>query len=279
VSHVSLAVTHSKRSRPRRDATLPEELRGRLYRWFMDLSISHLLDLPPAHSLPTILPTDPWALFEGWFQDAAKSKQQPNPNAMVVATIDEQGLPSARVVLCRGMRADLGYIVFYTNYEGAKGRQLTKLPQASAVFHWDHADRQVRIAGPVTRSPESESDAYYSGRPLASRLSAWASQQSEPLASRDDLKQRLEAVAKRFGVTAEDVRRADIGTKDANDRASAMKVPRPPHWGGFRIWARSVELWLGGTGRFHDRARWERDLKPGGEGYVGGAWRASRIQP
>lgn len=238
----------------------------------MDLSLSHLLDLPPEHALPDQLPADPWPTFQSWFDEAVSRKLQPNPNAMTLATVDESGNPAARIVLCRGMDPDAGFIVFYTNYEGGKGRQLARHPHAAAVFHWDHADLQVRITGPVTRSPADESDRYFNTRAPESRLSAWTSQQSEPLATRAELARKLDSVARRFGIDAAAVE-AD------RRRERPLPIPRPPHWGGFRIWANSVELWLGGPGRFHDRAKWTRILNHSGGGYVGSQWTATRLQP
>jgi len=242
----------------------------------MDLSLGHLLTLPPEHALPDVLPTEPWPRFKAWFDEAVSTPRQPNPNAMTLATVGEDGHPAARIVLCRGMNIENGYIVFYTNYEGAKGRQLKRHPYASVVFHWDHADRQVRIRGPVTRASDEESDAYFRTRAPESRLSAWASKQSERLGSREELARRLGEVAARFGISAADV-------SEARARKKELAIPRPPHWGGFRIWAESVELWLGGPGRFHDRALWSRTLTEAVDQdtqvYRGSAWTAMRLQP
>lgn len=225
-------------------------------------------------TLPDPLPAEPMGLLMQWVGDAAASKSQPNPNAVTLATVDTDGRPSARVVLARHIDAAGGFVVFYTNYESRKGRALLAHPRASLSFHWDHLDRQVRIEGPVTRSPEAESDAYFAGRPLGSRLGAWASRQSAPLSDRADLLIATHESMQKFGVSV------DVDLEHDRD----IRIPRPPHWGGFRVWIERVELWLGDPHRLHDRAEWTRGLNPGtvdgAAGYVAaGAWRAQRLQP
>lgn len=216
-------------------------------------------------SLPEPLPTDPMPLFDEWFRDAVARRTQPNPNAMVVATAGSNGDPSARVLLCKRVSVDDGYVVFFTNYQSRKGRELAARPRAAAVFHWDALHRQVRIEGPIARSPESESDEYFASRGLDSRIAAWASAQSEPLASREVLQQRVREVAARFGI-------APDGTSGT--------VPRPPHWGGHRLWVERIELWTEGANRVHDRAVWTRPLQPAGEhAFSGGPWRNTRLNP
>jgi pyridoxamine 5'-phosphate oxidase len=215
--------------------------------------------------LPDVLPTEPFALFAHWFAEAGNRRAQPNPDAMVLATVDADGSPSARVVLCKHLVASPGYVVFFTNYQSRKGRALSSTPRAAAVFHWDGLSRQVRIEGPVVRSPVAESDAYFATRPVASRLGAWASRQSEPLSSRATLADQVVTAAERFGV--------DPG-------ATTGDVPRPPHWGGFRLWPDAMELWVEGPGRVHDRARWTRALTPVDEfGFECGPWSGTRLNP
>jgi pyridoxamine 5'-phosphate oxidase len=216
--------------------------------------------------LPDPLPADPLALWKGWFDEAHSKKVQPNPNCFTLATIDPDGRPSARIVLCKGMNlaADAGYIVFHTNYNGRKGRALAANPRACAVFHWDDLDKQVRIEGPVVKSPAAESDAYYQTRPLERRIGAWASNQSEPLESREQLLMQAMEVMQRFGVAMDDEK---------------AQLPRPPHWGGFRLWAEWVEVWIGGPGRLHERARWTRTLTPKADGFAPSAWNKTRLQP
>src|SRR5215470_15723666 len=135
------------------------------------------------------LPADPLAVVREWLAQAQAAHTQPNPNSMVLATSSRDGRPSARVVLCKDIVPQPGYIVFYTNYLSAKGRQLKDNPRAAAVMHWDALHRQVRIEGPVVAAPEADSDAYFAARPWGSRIGAWASAQSEPIASRDAMAQ------------------------------------------------------------------------------------------
>lgn len=215
--------------------------------------------------LPEPLPTDPMPLFQEWFREAAARRAQPNPDAMIVATTASSGEPSARVVLCKRIDVDAGYVVFFTNYQSRKGRELAARPRAAAVLHWDAMHRQVRIEGPVVRSPESESDQYFASRALDSRVAAWASAQSEPLASRDTLLQRVHEFETRFGI----VPGATNGT-----------VPRPPHWGGHRLWIDTIELWTEGAHRVHDRAVWKRSLHRADEhSFAGDSWRSTRLNP
>ncbi len=209
-------------------------------------------------SLPSTLPDDPMPLAHEWFAKARADKVQPNPDAMVVATATADGRPSARVVLCKHFVVDPGYLVFFTNYASRKGDELAANPRAAAVFHWDTLSRQVRFEGPILRSPEAESDAYFASRALDSRLGAWASLQSQPLDSRATLLKRVAVETARHGT----------------------HVPRPPHWGGYRLWPETVELWIEGSFRVHDRARWTRTLADGGpQGYAPGPWQSTRLFP
>ena len=215
--------------------------------------------------LPDLLPADPFSVFHQWFREAVDNRIQPNPDAMVLATVDADGRPSARVVLCKQVIAQPGYVVFFTNYQSRKGRALAAAPRAAVVFHWDSLSRQVRFEGPVLRSPAAESDAYFASRPLASRLGAWASRQSEPLESRSALAAQVASAARRFGVEPD---------------ATTGNVPRPPHWGGFRLWPDSMELWVEGPGRVHDRARFTRAVAPVDEfTFNGGPWTGTRLNP
>ena len=168
---------------------------------------------------------------------------------MALATATPDGRPSVRVVLCKLLVADPGYVVFFTNYQSHKGSELAANPRAAAVFHWDAFGRQVRLEGPIVRSPGTEGDAYFASRALDSRIGAWASLQSQPLDSRKTLLKRVAIEAARFGT----------------------HVPRPPHWGGYRLWPENVELWIEGPFRVHDRARWTRTLEPQADGFAPGA--------
>jgi pyridoxamine 5'-phosphate oxidase len=209
-------------------------------------------------SLPSTLPSNPMPLFEQWFLEAGREKAERYPEAMTVATATADGRPSARIVLCKRLVPDPGYVVFYTNYDSRKGAELAANPRAAAVLYWDALGRQVRLEGPILQSPATESDEYFASRALDSRIGAWASLQSQPLDSRGTLLKRVAAEAARFGTS----------------------VPRPPHWGGYRLWPDAVELWTEGAFRVHDRARWTRALeRRGTDGFAAGAWVATRVYP
>lgn len=232
--------------------------------------------------LPDPLPAEPLIVVSHWLDEAFEAAQQPNPNAMVVATVDPEGQPSARVVLCKDIVPTPGYVVFYTNYLSRKGQQLAQNARAAAVMHWDALHRQVRVEGPVVKTSEADSDAYFASRAWQSRLGAWASQQSQPVGSRSDLQAAVAAAAARFGTPVPD---APVDSLSANLDAPArgaqdVVVPRPPNWGGFRIWAQSVELWVEGDARIHDRARWTRSLNKKADGsFDVGPWSSTRLQP
>ena len=212
-----------------------------------------------------------------WLAESWQLRQQPNPNAMVIATVGPEGQPSARVVLCKEIVPQPGYLVFYTNYLSRKGRQLAQCPRAAAVMHWDALHRQVRVEGPVVQAPAADSDAYFASRPWQSRLGAWASAQSEPVDSRKELQAALAKVAQRFGTP--------VPSEATNGTVSEYAIPRPPHWGGYHLWAQSVELWVEGEARIHDRARWVRSLIQRVDDNTGvvhfdtGPWAATRLQP
>jgi pyridoxamine 5'-phosphate oxidase len=229
----------------------------------------------PAQFLDDPLPSEPLALAADWLAEARRLRQQPNPDAMVVATVDAAGLPSARVVLCKEIVVRPGYLAFFTNYDSRKGRELGERPRAALVLHWDHLHRQVRIEGRVVRAPAAESDAYFASRPWQRRIGAWASAQSQPVDSRAELEANVVAIARRFGAPVP-------GPEDGADPGVA--IPRPPHWGGYHVWAEAVELWVEGESRIHDRVRWTRSLSanPAAEGaaaFTAGAWSATRLQP
>ncbi|HEY7205808.1 MAG TPA: pyridoxamine 5'-phosphate oxidase [Methylomirabilota bacterium] len=205
--------------------------------------------------LPEPLPEDPLPLAARWLDEAGRVMK--SATAMALATVDGEGRPGVRMVICRGLDVTEGWLVFYTDRDSVKGRALEKHPQAAAVFHWDRLERQIRVEGPVTHAPEADSDRYWRTRPLDARLAAVASEQSRPLATRAELLARIETAR----------------------RAHGESVPRPARWGGYRVWAERVELWAGQPGRAHDRAVWTRALRATDRGFSGGAWRATRLQP
>lgn len=208
-------------------------------------------------TLPSTLPTDPMPIVAAWLQEARERKVQPNPDSMVVATATLDGAPSARVLLCKKLVTDPGYAVFFTNYDSRKGHELAANRRVAAVFHWDTMSRQVRFEGRVELSPPRESDEYFASRALDSRIGAWASLQSQPLDSRATLLKRVANQAARHGISP----------------------ARPPHWGGYRFWPESVELWCEGAFRVHDRALWTRTLQAADEGFIAGSWQSTRLYP
>src|SRR5262245_10680624 len=205
--------------------------------------------------LPDPLPENPLVLFEAWLSEASAAIR--NAGAMTLATVAPDGRPSARMVICRGFDARAGWLVFYTDRESPKGAALAAHPHAALVFHWDAFERQVRIEGPVTLSPDAESDAYWATRVPEARVAAAASAQSQPIGSRAELLARVESMRRRHDGDA----------------------PRPARWGGYRVWAERIELWVGQPARIHDRAAWTRTLRREGSGFMGGAWSATRLQP
>lgn len=209
--------------------------------------------------LPDNLPENPMTIVAEWLAAARAAANQPNSNAMTLATADATGRPSARIVLCKKFDADAGTIDFYTNYQSRKGGEIEDNAAVAVVFHWDHQGRQVRIEGRVEQVSAENSEAYFASRPRDSQVGAWASDQSQPIASRDALIEKFAKEQQRF----------DTATGD---------IPRPPHWGGYRIHAAACELWVEGSGRVHDRARFQRTLAAADDAQHG-TWTGQRLQP
>ena len=224
--------------------------------------------------LPDPLPAEPLSLAAEWLDEATRKRIQPNPNAMVLATVGAGGAPSSRVVLCKDIVLPAGYLLLYTNYESRKGAEIEANPRVATLFHWDLLHRQVRIEGRIVKSPAQESDAYFASRPWQSRLGAWASAQSRAVASRAALIEALKSAGRRFHTPP-----VGPGAPPEGSDQSLVAVPRPAHWGGYRLYAEAVELWVEGEFRIHDRARYVRELTPSGAGYSGSPWRAERLQP
>jgi pyridoxamine 5'-phosphate oxidase len=208
-----------------------------------------------------------------WLADATDKAVKRNPDSMAIITSGSDARPSARMVLCKDFQADPGYLVFYTNYNSNKASQIQENPNVSVLFHWDSLGRQVRIEGQAVRSPDAESDAYFATRDWGSQIGAWGSDQSSPLASRSALIAQVGKRALKLGVNVAKNLQSIVGSEQA-------AISRPPHWGGYRIWADRIELWIEGKDRIHDRARWERSLTGQDDGsFLVGGWSGTRLQP
>lgn len=226
-----------------------------------------------APTLPDPLPANPLVWANAWLERATADAVQRNPNSMTLATVAGNGQPSARIVLCKSLVVDPGFLVFYTNYQSRKMTEAFEHPDVAATFHWDALGRQVRIEGVAVRSPASESDAYFASRHWGSQIGAWGSDQSAPIASREALITQIATRARAIGVEVADDLQSLAGGKPAI-------VPRPKHWGGVRIWPQRVELWIEGGDRIHDRATWVRSLAPdSGHSFAVGEWSGTRLQP
>lgn len=204
-------------------------------------------DYRPNELIEENLASDPMHQFGLWFDAALKSGIR-QPNAMTIATVAADGKPSARIVLLKSVDAD-GF-VFYTNYEGRKGREIEADPRVALAFWWDPMERQVRVEGKAERVTAAQSDAYFHSRPRGSQLGALASEQSRVVSAREVLDGRLAELEQRY---------------------AGAEVPRPPHWGGYHVRPHTVEFWQGRDNRMHDRLRYRRD--------PGGSWRIERLAP
>jgi len=190
---------------------------------------------------------DPFQIARDWLAEAEAS--EPNdPNAIALSTVDADGLPNARMVLLKDIEA--GAFVFYTNYGSAKAGEIDQAGKAAFVMHWKSLRRQIRVRGLVSREEGPQADAYYASRSLKSRLGAWASQQSQPLASRGSLMAEVAKITAQHGPNPK----------------------RPPFWGGYRITPLEIEFWADGAFRLHDRFRWRRQA-------VDAAWEVTRLNP
>jgi len=222
--------------------------------------------------LPALLPEDPMQLADAWLREATANAGVRNPSAMTLATVGRDGRPSARVVLCKLFVPDPGYVVFYTNYDSRKGRDLTANPYAAAAFYWDSLGLQMRLEGLAVRSPAPESDQYFATRDRGSQLGAWGSDQSEEIATRDALVAQIGKRAAQLGI--------ELDNKGQPLADAVPPIARPPHWGGVRIWVRMIELWVEGKNRIHDRAAWKREMVRTDEhAFSTSTWKGARLQP
>ncbi len=190
---------------------------------------------------------DPIAFFEKWFAEASTA-QINDVNAMTLATAESNGMPHARTVLLKGV--DGADFIFYTNYDSSKGREISENPKVALVFYWKELERQVRIEGTVEKVTAAESDAYFISRPEGSRIGAWASPQSQPITDREILDTNYAKYTEQFAVTG---------------------IPRPPHWGGYRVTPNLIEFWQGRSSRMHDRILLKKNDT--------GTWDKSRLAP
>ncbi|AHJ97806.1 pyridoxamine 5'-phosphate oxidase [Hymenobacter swuensis DY53] len=211
-----------------------------------------LADLRQTYSQRTLTEADvqPDAVrqFRTWL-DEALAAQLDEPTAMTLSTVNEAGQPAARIVLLKGLPEEEGFL-FFTNYESRKGQELATSPLAAITFFWPGLERQVRVEGRVEKASEEVSTEYFQSRPRSSQIGAWASPQSQPIRSREELEQREQDVEARF--------------------AGQQPLPRPAHWGGYVLRPQRVEFWQGRPSRLHDRIVYELH---------GGSWRISRLAP
>ncbi len=217
----------------------------------MSSSGSHIANIRQDYSLAaldeSVTGADPVAFFQKWFDEACAA-QISDVNAMTLATVDDSGMPHARIVLLKGIEHNA--FTFFTNYDSAKGRQLLTHPKVSLLFFWKELERQVRIEGVAQKLPEADSDTYYHSRPEGSRIGAWASPQSQVIEGRHVLESNYSKLAEQF---------------------SGVHMPRPPHWGGYSIVPSKIEFWQGRSNRLHDRILFVQN--------EAGSWERCRLAP
>ena len=211
---------------------------------------------------------NPLLLLQSWLNEAMELDLQPNPDTMAIATSNSQGLPNVRMVLSKEINTEEGYVVFYTNYNSVKSMEIKENPKCSALFHWDKLGYQIRIRGEILQSPDEENDTYFASRHLGSQVGAWASNQSNPVEDREALDDQFKKILDRFNLTSESITRNE------------QKIPRPPNWGGYRLWIEEIEFWLNQKDRLHDRLHFRRALTISSEGIeTEKNWTIKRLQP
>jgi pyridoxamine 5'-phosphate oxidase len=206
--------------------------------------------------------TCPLALFSSWFDDARGNADMDYPNAFTLSTVDDTNFPESRIVLAKAINNKEGYLVFYTNYQSRKGQHIFNNNHVSALFYWDKIKKQVRISGQCISSPKQESDDYFASRPIENQINASLSQQSQPI---DDYSTLM--------TSFNNILTVHKGKAD-------QSIKRPAYWGGFRLYFSSLEFWIAGSGRFHQRYKYERTINnPSTSNISGTPWSLVKLQP
>lgn len=208
---------------------------------------------------------DPIALFSSWLNRASESGLVSEPESVCLSTATPSGLPSSRYVLLRGV--DQRGFVFFTNYDSRKGKELESNPNAAMAFYWAPLHQQVRVTGSTQKVDKEETRAYFDGRPLGSRVGAWASPQSRAIPGRDELARRVAEVEDRFGIE-----RGSTDRETATESDKGVAIPPPDYWGGIRLVPREIEFWMGRPNRLHDRFLYSRASE-------GTGWKVERLGP
>ena len=210
---------------------------------------------------------NPLSTLQDWMKKVSDSDTQPNPNCMTVSTVDSNGLPNSRMVLCRELNIEEGHLTFYTNYSSIKSKELESNAKCSVLFHWDKFGLQVRLRGTAIRCSNSKNDAYFSTRALGSQVAAWASDQSKEIESLEMMDTSYQKIMDKFKIN-----------NLAND--PEKEIPRPDFWGGYEIWVGEIELWKNQKNRFHDRLKFTRNISiENGNIEADKEWSIIRVQP
>ena len=210
---------------------------------------------------------NPLKTLQNWMKEVRDSNTQPNPNTMLVSTVDSNGSPNSRIVLCKELNAEEGYLTFYTNYSSTKSKELEGNAKCSVLFHWDKFGLQARLKGSVTKCSDSKNDAYFSTRDVGSQIGAWTSDQSTEVESLEKMEGSYQQIMEKFKL------------KSLGDDTE-VTIPRPDFWGGYDMWIGEIELWKNQNNRFHDRLRFKRNIKiENGNIDAEKEWSVIRIQP
>ena len=210
---------------------------------------------------------NPLDSLDDWINEVTASKTQPNPNCMSIATVDSNGCPNTRMVLCKELNTDEGYLTFYTNYSSIKSEELENNSKCSALFHWDKFGLQARLKGFVKRCSDSKNDEYFSTRDIGSQIAAWTSDQSKEIESLEKMGDSYQIIMDKFQIKS-------------LEEAKGVNIPRPDFWGGYDMWIEEIELWKNQKNRFHDRIKFTRKISiENGNIDAEKRWDSVRIQP